>query len=431
MADARRIAVIGGGWAGVAAAVEATVRGDAVTLFEMAPQIGGRARSFEVDGVDLDNGQHIAIGAYSATLALMRRVGVDPATAFLRTPLNLIDANGSGLRLRPGPPALEFAKAVLSHAGWSWRDRLALLAAASAWALRGFDCAPGLSVASLAAGITRRVQQELIEPLCVAALNTPADAASARVFLRVLRDALLSGPGSSDLLLPRLPLSRLLPAPAMQWLRAAGAQVNLACRVGKLDRVDGRWQVDGAGFDAVVLATSALEAARLTAALAPDWSRRAAALRYEPIVTVYLHSRDTRLSEPMLCLRASPLAPAQFVFDRGQLGGPPGLLAFVISGAQAWVERGREATLTAVERQATQSLGAQLVGPLTICKVLTEHRATFACTPGLQRPGPVIAPGLLAAADYVQGPYPATLEGAVRSGVAAAQLAHAAAAARA
>ena len=421
MAGGRRIAVIGGGWAGVAAAVEATVRGDAVTLFEMAPRLGGRARSFEVDGVELDNGQHIAIGAYSATLALLQRVGVDPATPFLRTPLRLIDANGTGLRLRSGPPALAFAAAVLARAGWTWRDRASLLGVAGGWALKRFRCAPGLTVAALTAGTTRRVREELIEPLCVAALNTPADAASASVFLRVLRDALFSGPGASDLLLPRLPLSRLLPTPATEWLRAAGAQVNLACRVGKLDRVDGRWQVDGAGFDAVVLATSALEAARLTAALAPDWSRTAAALRYAPIVTVYLHSRGTRLSEPMLCLRASPQAPAQFVFDRGQLGGPPGLLAFVISGAQAWVERGREATLAAVEQQATQSLGAQLVGQLMACKVLTEHRATFACTPALERPAAVVAPGLVAAADYVQGPYPATLEGAVRSGVAAAR----------
>ena len=424
MADARRIAVIGGGWAGVAAAVEATARGDAVTLFEMAPQLGGRARSFEIDGVELDNGQHIAIGAYSATLALLRRVGVDPATAFLRTPLRLVDPEGCGLRLRSGPPALAFAAAVLAHAGWGWRDRAGLLRAACGWVLQRFRCVPGLTVSALAARTTRRVREELIEPLCIAALNTPAHAASAGVFLRVLRDALFSGPGSSDLLLPRLPLSRLLPAPATEWLRAAGAQVNLACRVGRLEPVDARWRVDGAGFDAVVLATSALEAARLTAGLAPDWSRRAAALRYEPIVTVYLHSRGTRLSEPMLCLRAGPEAPAQFVFDRGQLGGPPGLLAFVVSGAQAWVDRGREATLASVEQQARESLSAQLVGELTACKVLTEHRATFACTPGLQRPGPVIALGLLAAADYVQGPYPATLEGAVRSGVAAAHLAH-------
>ncbi|MES3015454.1 MAG: FAD-dependent oxidoreductase, partial [Pseudomonadota bacterium] len=119
--------------------------------------------------------------------------------------------------------------------------------------------------------------------------------------------------------------------------------------------------------------------------------------------------------EPMLALRSDDGAPAQFVFDRGHLGGPAGLLAFVISGAQPWVDRGMAATSSATIAQAESALGL----PLTLVQTLTEKRATFRCTPGLQRPPMRIAANLHAAGDHVAGPYPATLEGAVRSGLAA------------
>jgi len=123
----------------------------------------------------------------------------------------------------------------------------------------------------------------------------------------------------------------------------------------------------------------------------------------------------------MLALREGAHSPAQFVFDRGQLGGPDGLLAFVVSGARDWVDQGSVATEQAVLGQARAVLGPYLRGPLHIVGTLTEKRATFRCTPNLQRAAMQIAPGLLAAGDHVAGPYPATLEGAVRSGLAAAR----------
>lgn len=421
MAGGLRTAVVGGGWAGVAAAIEATHLGHAVTLFEMAPQLGGRARSFEIDGIELDNGQHIGIGAYSEMLSLMQRIGVDPAAAFLRSPLRLGDASGAGLFLPSGPPVLAFVRAVLARRGWRWRDKSSLLAQATLWALQGYRCDPTLTVSDLAGRTTRAVRQDLIDPLCIAALNTEADAASASVFLRVLKDSLFAGPGSSDLLLPRQSLGRLLPAPAHGWLRAAGVPIHLSHRVERLQPHVRGWLVDADSFDRVVLATTAVEAARLTATFAADWSRRAAALRYEPIVTLYLRSAGSRLCEPMLVLPTTPEWPAQFVFDRGQLGGPEGLLAFVISGAQRWVEQGSAATLRAVRQQAEASLGSRLASALEVLKVVTEQRATFRCVPGIERPAQAIAPGLAAAGDFVDGPYPATLEGAVRSGINAAR----------
>ena len=419
MTARRTVAVVGGGWAGLAAAVEATRCGYRVTLFEMAPQLGGRSRGVDAAGMVLDNGQHILIGAYTQTLALMRTVGVDIESALLRTPLRITYPEGSGLQLEAGSPVFAFARAVLRLQAWRWRDRLALLSTAGGWALREFRCDAALTVAQLSQHLPISVRNELIDPLCVAALNTPSADASAAVFLRVLKDALFSGPGSADLLLPRVSLSELLPRPAARWLETAGARIELSHRVTRVSARGGCWLVDGEAFDHVVLATSATEAARLAQDAAPAWASAASNLHYEPIVTVYLRSEGARLPEPMLALRADAGAPAQFVFDRGQLGGVPGLLAFVISGAQSWVDAGQQATLQATLTQARSALGASLQGPLKSVQVLSEKRATFRCTPGLQRSSMRIAPGLHAAGDHVIGPYPATLEGAVRSGIEA------------
>ena len=114
----RSVAVIGGGWAGLAAAIEAKLQGDAVSVFEMAPQLGGRARRVDAGDLALDNGQHILIGAYTETLRLMQVVGVDPAQAFVRTPLRLCDPEGRGLRLPPGPPMVAFVRGVLVQPRW-------------------------------------------------------------------------------------------------------------------------------------------------------------------------------------------------------------------------------------------------------------------------------------------------------------------------
>ncbi len=409
-----KAAVVGGGWAGIATAVSLLDAGHEVVVFEMAPQLGGRARSV-AGRPDYDNGQHILIGAYRDSLALMRRLGVDPDLVLQRLPLALPYPGEPGLRLPPGAPLVAFTRGVLGHAGWPVRARLGLLAAAGGWLLRGFRCDAGLSVAELCAALPREVKRDLIEPLCVAALNTPAPQASARVFLRVLKDALFSGAGSADLLLPKRPLSDLLAGPAAAWL---GPRLRLGQRV---QRLEPGWRVHGdkgsETFDAVVLACTSVEAARLTADIAPGWSATAQGLGFEPIVTVYLHSPGSALPAPMLALREGADAPAQFAFDQGALGGAPGRFAFVVSGAAPWVARGDcgEAVLA----QALREL--RWATPPVIDKVLTEKRATFACTPGLPRPPAFIAPGLWAAGDYVDGPYPATLEGAVRAGRAAAQ----------
>jgi len=423
------LAVVGGGWAGLAAAVRATQAGAKVTLFEMAGHLGGRARGVDVGTLSLDNGQHILIGAYSRTLDLMRSVGVDPEQLLWRQPLELRYPDGRGLRLPLGHPVLAFVRAVAACKGWTWRDRSSLLTAAGHWAAAGFTCDPRLTVAELCKKLTPPVRALLIDPLCVAALNTPAAEASASVLLTVLRDALFSGRGSADMLLPRRPLDALLPHPAHAWLQARGVPIHFSHRVQKLSPVPAPgtgWKVDNKAFDQLVLACPAAEAARLVAPLegsfpgAVAWAAQAQSLRYEPIITVYVQCHGARLPAPLMALQEGPQAPAQFVLDHGALGSNKGVFGFVVSGAQPWVDAGLPATAAAVLAQARSAFspGTWPTAP-TLLRVLSEKRATFRCTPALDRPGLAVGPGLWAAGDYVRGPYPATLEGAVRSAEAA------------
>lgn len=452
--QARRLAVVGGGWAGLAAAVRAIERGWQVEVFEAARQWGGRARALSgqagqaLAGMPgLDNGQHILIGGYRATLDLMLQLGVDLESALLQLPLDLRYADSSGLAVprwaARWPSPLDLLAAILGARGWSWRDRFALLQASLRWRAAGFACPADLSVAELCAGLPPRVIDELIEPLCLSALNTPLAQASAAVLLRVLQDALFgAGHGhwrSADLLLPRIDLGELLPGPALRWLADRGARLHAGRRVAALQRRTAGWRIEDQDYEAVLLACPPREAARLVRSAGLDgiddpgglgdrsaesgsrrWIAQAEALAHEAIATCYAQAWNADGSPgglpdgaAMVALRSTPEAPAQFAFDRGQLGGPAGLLAFVVSASQgerAEIER-------RVLAQAREQLGLTNLEPL---RTVVEKRATFACTPGLQRPSSAIAPGLWAAGDYVAGPYPATLEGAVRSGQQAA-----------
>ncbi|MGM9485745.1 hydroxysqualene dehydroxylase HpnE [Ideonella sp. YS5] len=423
----RRIAVIGGGWAGLAAAVRATEHGHRVTLMEMAAHLGGRARSVEHSGRSLDNGQHILVGAYRDTLALMRQVGVDTDAVLYRQPLAIVYPEGDGLRLPSGAPVTAFVRGVLGWTALPWRDRIGLLALALRWRLNGFRCSPSMTVAQLARDCPARAYGELIEPLCVAALNTPAGQASGQVLLTVMRDALFGARGAADLLLPRAPLDDLLPRAAARWLQDRGAQVVCGQRVMRLQATESCVLVDEQAFDQAIVAASASEAARLLAPAAPDWSRDVAAIRYQPIITAWVEAPQARWARPMMALRADAWRPAQFAFDLGALGGPAGLFALVVSGAAAWVEAGTDATRTALLQQWAQAFPAREHGPVRWVASRTEKRATFACSPDLKRSPAAVHPRVRVAGDHVEGPYPATLEGAVRSGLAAADGLHAAA----
>ena len=428
-----KIAIIGAGWAGMAAAVEATLAGHNTVVFEASHAIGGRAKALNStlpDGtpVTLDNGQHILIGAYTQTLRLMRVVGVDPDTALLRLPLHLRSPDGLGLQFPAWPTPLDALAGIVTARGWTVADKWSLLRIAMGWQRRGFQCDDATSVAQLCRALPTRVMRAMIEPLCVSALNTPASQASGQVFLRVMQDALFGAARGSNLLLPRIDLSALFPNAAARWLALRGAQIRVGTRVASVMQQGAQWQVNGECFDTVIFATSASESIRSldsTAQEATDsiakkihaWTQITRTLQFEAITTLYAWGAGAHLADPMLTLRShagdtrTAPAPAQFVFDRGQLGGPQGLLAFVVSASTG----DRETLQAQVLIQAQQQLGLNLKAVQTI----VEKRATFACTPGLQRPPQCITPGLIACADYVAGPYPATLEGAVRSAIAA------------
>lgn len=430
----RRVGVIGAGWAGLAAAVELAEAGWQVKVWEMAPTAGGRGRSGvqqavgqgQPGSIELDAGQHILIGAYTESLRLMRALGVDIGAAFWRGPLQLVGPDGRGLRLPTGHPVLAFLRGLAGHAAWSWPARWQLLMRLAKWHRQGFRAEPGQTVADLCHGLPATVMDELIEPLCVAALNTPAQAADAQVFLRVLADGLFAGPGGSDLMVPRVPMGALLPAPALAHLSRHGARVVLAQRVQWIEPLGaGRWAVrrpnTAEEVDRLVLACSATEAARLLAPWDPDWAQAAQRLHFEPIVTTWVHAPGVRLACPMVRLAQGP---AQFAFDLQAIGVPwPDGLSFVTSDAGPWLTRGMD-TLEAAVLQQARALPGAAHGSVQIVRSIAERRATFACTPGLKRP-PMKAASVhgtaWVAGDYIEGPYPSTLEGAVRSGVAAAQ----------
>lgn len=439
-----QIAIVGGGWAGLAAAVAATQAGHQVTVFEAARHWGGRARALpehrRVGAATLDNGQHILIGAYTQTLSLMRLLGVDPEQVLQQVPLQMRYPDGSGWHMpswvQDWPPPLDTLAAVLCQRSWSWRDRLLFLRAAIRWQRAGFRCAPQTTVAALCLGIPASVQRALLEPLCVSALNTPMAEASGQLFLRVLRDALFAPAPppykASDLLVPKAPLSTLLPTPARLWLEQHGARLHAGAAVKRLAQTGLQWAVatdhGTACFDHVVLACPLRNAARLVAAATPlgtamaetthGWLEQAQRLRHEDLTTVYSqHAADLPwpMSAPLMALHSDDRRPAQFVFNRGELGGPPGLLAWVVSAPR----HDRLAVEALVRAQAAEVFPHH--PPIRVTTVC-EKQATFAATPDLERPGHYVAPGLWAAGDAVDGPYPATLEGAVRSGQAVVRL---------
>jgi len=445
-----RVAVVGAGWSGLAAAVSATDAGHQVTVFEASRSLGGRARRLPAsseallpDGsaAMLDNGQHILIGAYRETLDLMRQVGLAPGELLLRVPLNLRFDDGCGLRLPDWPQPWNLLAGLGMASGWSLRDKWSLVQALRAWRKRGFQCDVRTTVADLCKDLHTAVVEDLIAPLCISALNTPPALASAQVFLTVLHDSLFTevnppAPDSSapwnaagsDLLLPRVDLGRLLPEAAAAWLEARGVPVQLGQRCEAPQWSAGQWQLHGQGFDKVIWATAPQHAVQAFGAyqpLAPHnvglhlqrWLRQARGLKYQSIATVYAHAPGLVLPQPLLGLRSSPLAPAQVVLDRGQLDGPPGLMALVVSAPQGTYDDLQGMVIAQANKALKPWLGAARLSPV---QTVVEKQATFSCTPRLLRPPQRVAPGLLACGDYLYARYPATLEGAVRSGIMAA-----------
>ncbi len=374
----------------------------------------------------LDNGQHILIGAYRATLGLMQAVGVAPAQACLDAGLDLEVRPAFRLRAPHLPAPLHLLVALLGARGIGTVDKLNALVFLHGLRLAGFRLEGDMP-------LTRFLQMHrqgaaicarLWFPLCLAALNTPPGEASAQVFVNVLRDTLFGPAAASRLLLPRRDLGRLLPEPAAVFLRAHGARLRLGARVRSIRREGGILLVDDgtpAAFSQVICAVPPHRLGDVLAdlpALKPliEWAQT---LDYQPIYTVYLqYDEPCRLPRPMIGLERGL---AQWVFDRGALGGPPGLMAAVISARGPHQALSHDALAQAVARELADAFGWPETPRWQ--QVIAEKRATFSCRPQLARPDNVTAEaGLFLAGDYIASPYPATLEAAVRSGVQCARL---------
>ena len=408
----------------MAAAAELAHNAVPVTVFEASRVLGGRARRVDADGMRLDNGLHVLLGAYRETLRLIELV-TDPGepTGLLRLPLELTIHPAFRLRAARLPAPLHLFSALLRARGLDFGDRVAA-ARFMAWAqYTGFRLADDTSVSDL---LTSKRQPDgvsrfLWNPLCVSALNTPPSQASAQVFLNVLRDSLNGSRADSDLLLPTLDFSALFPERAARYVQAHRGSVRLGVTVDAVQQKDNGFEFDGERFSYAILAVSPHRAGALITAfpqLAPI-VHMIDQFVYQPIYSVYLqYAVGSRLPFRMGGLEARY---SQWLFDRGQLCGQDGLIGVVISADGAHQELGHDDLARAVHAELAEHFPG--LGALRWHKVIAEKRATFACTPGLLRPDNITpVAGLYLAGDYTASAYPATIESAVRSGVRAANL---------
>ncbi len=412
-----KVAVIGGGWAGLAAAIHLTAAGIPTTLFEAGRHLGGRARQAHTALGPLDNGQHILLGAYESILALMRQVGANPEQLLDRYPLQVRDNQGFCLALPDWPPPFNLAKGLLAAKGTNLGDKLRTALWMQGLKFRRFRLKQDQSVSQWldAAGQTGPLRQRLWEPLCLAALNTAPEQASAQIFAQVLRDSLGSSQGgATDLLLPKGTLSDLLPTPAQDWL--SKNRIRTGQRVKQLYRDTsgaGGWQVDQEPFDQVILALAPQHLAALlpdtTALPLPDYD-------FEPIGTLYFqYPAHAKLPFPLLALQGGM---GQWLVDRGQ-----GCIAASLSGHGTWEQLSTSDLAQALHEEIAPQLGLSPGSSLPPHQLIKEQRATFSCRPNQARcPQRTPWPGLWIAGDHCWSDYPATLEGAVRSGLHAARL---------
>lgn len=422
-----RVAIIGGGYAGMAAAAELASRDIPVTVFESARQLGGRARGVRYNDTRLDNGQHLLLGCYRETLRLIELVGGDPSQDFLRLPLQL-DLHGHfSLRAPRLPAPLHLLVALLDARGLNWGERLKAARFMLALRRMGFRLAYDMTVAELLKrhGQDADLTLKLWEPLCIAALNTPVHKASAQVLLNVLRDSLNRNRADSDMLLPRTDFSTLFPQRAAAFVERHGGKVHLSCGVESIAPSDAGIAIGSAlgrdVFSHVICAAPpgvAADLLRPLAALAGT-VRRIDMLEQQPIYTVYLqYPAPVQLPHPMIGLHRRF---SQWLFDKGSIAGQHGLIAAVISAEGMHQELSHDELAQKVIAELHEEFGITTT-PLWF-KVIAEKRATFCCSPDLQRPAQQTEVGnLFLAGDYTAGDYPATLEGAVLSGSLCARL---------
>ncbi|MCW8887483.1 MAG: hydroxysqualene dehydroxylase HpnE, partial [Gammaproteobacteria bacterium] len=424
-----------GGWAGLAAAIELTHQGIPVTLIESAKSCGGRARRVSYRDAQFDNGQHLLIGAYHETLRLLAICGVNLEQQIQRSPLHFT-FYGDGkeqrsIRLPRLPAPLHMAAGIVLSRGMSWSTKMQLISASLKFLITGFRIKEDCSVDQLLqwAGQKSRTIKALWEPLCIATLNNPTPLASAKIFLRVLRDAFTQSYKDSDTLLCRDDLSSLFVDPAIKFIRDHGGEVLNSTRVNAIEIESSgihRVVTDNTTINAtnIILATPPSQAALLLEPLTvqhPQLTPLVKSLRlfeYQPIITLYLQYGETcRLPQPFVGFDGTLV---QWLFDHSHFGRP-GMMAAVISAEGEHSGLSREQIIQTVTGEISEHFAD--LGEPKQCWLIHEKRATFASTVDIDQIRPVNQtpiPGLSLAGDYTATGYPATLEGALMSGVASA-----------
>lgn len=437
--SAQRTAVIGGGWAGCAAAIALADAGFDVDLIEAAPQLGGRARRVARQGLALDNGQHLVLGAYRETRALIARLHAHPPVRWRPLAMAPFAAD------QPGALALDawrlsapfnLLMGVLCARGLRWSERVATLRWFARLARAGYRCAPSQTVAELTAALPGSVATQLWHPLCLAALNTPPARASAQVFANVLRAAFGNGADGADLMHPDGDLGMLVADATSRWLLARGHRIELKATACISAAAALRVSVDVRGlardYAGALVAVAPHQLARTFAPslIAREHALRVAidridALAWEPITTVYLGYAE-RIELPERLIRLDD-APGQWLFARPDIVATAGtgapelatIVAVVLSAHGPHDALGHAALAAAVDTQLRARRATW--PPLAWSQVFEEKRATYACTPGSSRPvAGMLIPGVALAGDYTDDEFPATLEAAVRTGRRAA-----------
>lgn len=431
-----KIGIVGAGWAGLAAASECLANNLEVTLFDASHAPGGRARAVHDSELgDLDNGQHLLIGAYRNTLSILNRdLGHQHiASSLKRLPLWLQSVDGR-FRIRhratQSSSTLANAMVLLAAKGLSLKDKWQI--SALLWRLRQSRTAKHqekpnrLTVTQWLSEQQQTAQacRWLWHPLCLATMNTKPDQACAVLFQNVLRDSLISNePGAIDLLLPTKTLSDLWPAHIAKRITTRWGHVVREIKPQANDVF-----IDGNRFDGCVLAVPPTSLARLIAPIAPfeGLLKGLSEFQFRSIATCYVTvDRHLPLPAPLLMFDHGELGPgiqAQWVFDRNAFMGlsPTAQLAFVISCADGLIKNN--------DLGLAHSLLAQLkrdwptyTGKVLAARCYQEKRATFAALPDLVRPRcETPNPRIALAGDWTDTGYPAVIEGAVISGIKAA-----------
>ncbi|WP_199546081.1 hydroxysqualene dehydroxylase HpnE [Streptomyces sp. N35] len=439
---ARRCAVVvGGGLAGITAALGLADAGLNVTLLEGRPRLGGLAFSFQRGDLTVDNGQHVYLRCCTAYRWFLDRVdGAALAPLQDRLDVPVLDVATPSPRLgrlrRAGLPVpLHLARSLATYPHLSLAERAKV--GRAALALKALDLAdPALDDEDFGSWLARHGQsaraiEALWDLVGIATLNAVAGDSSLGLAAMVFKTGLLSEPGAADIGWAHVPLGDLHDRLAREALDKSGVRTELRAKVAGISRTDeGSWRVrtDSEEIDAetIVLAVPQREAHELLPDGALDAKDQLLEIGTAPILNLHVIYDRKVLKQPFFAALGTPV---QWVFDRTEASGLDGggqYLAVSQSIAQneidAPVAELRERYLPELERLLPAARGAQVRDFF----VTRERTATFAPTPGVGRlrPGPrTRAPGLYLAGAWTATGWPATMESAVRSGAAAARAA--------